>query len=386
MSSPGRIRVLHLITKLSIGGAQEYALLTAERLDRSRFEVHLAGMPGGEWEDRARSVADQVHLIPSMRRGIYGVQNSRAFLQIAALLREQRYHVVHTHSTNAGILGRLAGRLAGVPALVHTVHGFPFNDLTFSPLTRRLLVWLERLSAGCCDRLIMLSELNRLEALRWRLAPAGKMVVTPPGLDLSRFQSPADVAGKRRELGLEDGWPVVGMVGRLAEANAPQVFVEAAREVVRGRPDVHFLVVGDGPLRDRIKGLAADLPQVRFLGYRADIPEIMQALDVFVFPALWGGLSRALTEAMLAGCAVVATNINGVPDLVREGETGLLVTPRDPAAIASRVSCLLDDADLAARLGQNARARIGREFDIDLMVRRIMALYAEILRQKGVPA
>jgi len=379
-----RVKVLHLITELVWGGAQDNTLLTVERLDRERFEVHVAAAPRGDWEDRARSVADRLHIIPSMRRGIYALQNARAFLEIVALLRREKYQVVHTHSTNAGILGRAAARAVGVPVIVHTVHGFGFNDVTFPQWVRTLLTWLERLAARCCDRLIMVSELNKLEALEKRVAPADKLVTVYSGIDMAPFEGEVDVELKRSHLSLSDGSPVVGMVGRLSECNGPDSLVRAALKVLQERSNVQFLVVGDGPMRTQIEGLAQDAHQVKFLGYRADVPCILPVFDVFVSPARWGGLGRALTEAMIAARPVVATSVNGVPEIVRHGETGLLVPPDDPEAIAHAISYLLDNPDVAKRLGENARELVVPEFSADLMVQRIAALYEDLLALKGL--
>jgi len=379
-----KIKVLHLITELVVGGAQDNTFLTVGRLRRDRYEVDIAGAPGGEWESRAAESADHVFLIDSMKRGIHSLDNTKALVEIAALLRRQRYDVVHTHSTNAGILGRLAAAAVRTPVIVHTVHGFPFNDLTFAPSIRALLIALEQLSARFCDRLIMVSELNKLEALQKRIAPAWKMLTIHSGIDMARFEEPVNLEAKRRELGLMAGWPVVGTVGRLSECNAPEVFVRAACEVLAHRPEVHFVIVGDGPLRARVEALSAGFPQVKLLGYRSDVPEILRTFDMFAFPILWGGLGRALTEAMIAGKAVVASEVNGVPEIVHHGQTGLLVPPNDPEAIATSVLYLLDNPAVASKLGENARREVIPEFGADLMVRRIEALYEELLLEKGV--
>jgi glycosyltransferase involved in cell wall biosynthesis len=376
--------VLHLITEFALGGAQDNTFLTVKGLNRDRFQVDLAAAPGGNWESLARSVADRVFIIPSMKRGIYAFQNGRALLEIMALLKKQHYHIVHTHSTNAGILGRLAAKLVGTPIIVHTVHGFPFNDLTFSPTIRKILIWLERGAAHCSDQLVMVSELNKIEALQKRIAPADKMVTIHSGIDLTRFKEPVDIGAKRRELSLDDGWPLVGMVGRLSECNAPDVFVQAALRVLKGRSEVHFVIVGDGPLYFRVQTLAKGLPQIKFLGYRSDVPEILPTFDVFVFPIRWGGLGRALTEAMITGRPLVASAVNGVPEIVNHTETGLLVPPDDPEAIAKSVCYLLDNPDFAKRLGQNARTLVVPEFSADLMVQRIIGLYQKLLLKKDL--
>jgi glycosyltransferase involved in cell wall biosynthesis len=319
-----------------------------------------------------------------MQRGIYPVQNARALFEITRLLRRQDYQIVHTHSTNAGFLGRAAARLVGVPIVVHTVHGFPFNDLTFARPVRTLLVWLERVAADLSDHLVMVSELNKEEAVRRRIAAADKMTVIHSGIDMSLFQASVDRKAKRLELGLENDWPVVGWVGRLAEQNAPEVFLSAARQVLEEREKTNFIVVGGGDLYSEVNRLASYIPQVRLLGMRSDVPQILPIVDVFVSTCRWAGLGRAVTEAMIAKRPVIATAVNGVPEIVLNGETGLLVPPDTPGATAEKITCLLENAALARRLGENAREMVVPEFSAELMVSRVERVYEKLLSQEGI--
>jgi glycosyltransferase involved in cell wall biosynthesis len=367
-----------------VGGAQDNTFLTVEGLPRDRYEVHLAGAPGGSWQDRAESVADQLFLIPSLKRGTSVGQNLQALVEIRALLKRQKYDIVHTHSTNAGIFGRYAAKLAGTPLIVHTVHGFPFNDLTLSPTTRTVLIWLERLAALCSDCLIMVSELNKIEALKKRITLGTEMVTIYSGIDLSRFVEQPDVATKRKVLGFSESWPIVGMVGRLAESNAPDVFIQAAKRVLAERPNLYFAIVGDGPLRSTVEALTVDVPQCKILGYRSDIPQILPLFDIYVAPVLWGGLGRALTEAMVTGRPVVASAVNGVPEIVHHGETGLLVPPNDPDAIAREVCYLLDHPERAKQLGVAGQALVVPKFGAEQMVTGIATLYENLLLRKGL--
>jgi glycosyltransferase involved in cell wall biosynthesis len=379
-----RFRVLHLITHLEMGGAQENTLLTVEGLDSDRFEVHIASTPGGQWESRARAAAGHFFGIPSMKRGIFPLGNGRAFFEILRLLRNQRYHIVHTHSTNAGILGRVAARVARIPIVVHTVHGFPFDDLTFSPMIRATLLHLERFCARLSDKLLMVSDLNKLQALKSRIAPAKKCVVIHSGIDMRLFETKENTRFARLRFGLHDRWPIVGWVGRLCEQNAPEVFVRAARRVLQDRPNTYFIVVGDGHLRPNVEKLMGGFSQIKTLGYRQDVPQLLPLFDIFVSTVRWAGLGRALTEAMIAGRPVIATSVNGVPEIVLHGKTGLLVQPDDPDAVAEWVCYVLDHPDISAQLGCAAKALVVPEFSSDLMVQRITKLYDDLLASKGL--
>lgn len=378
-----RYKVLHLITHLGPGGAQDNTLLTVEGLDRSRFEVHLAAASGA-WEPRGRAAADRFFLVPSLRREVIAGSHISALRDIYALLKRERYHIIHTHSTHAGILGRVAAKIARTPIVIHTVHGFAFDDWTLSPRVRAALILLERFCARLTDRLIMVSKLNKEEALALRIAPEQKMVVIYSGIDLSRFPNGGHSRMTRSALGLEGHRRLVGWVGRLSEQNAPEVFIEVARRVSRARPDVQFLMAGDGPLECRCRELAAAIPQLTLMGHCSDVPGLLPLFDVFVSTVRWAGLGRAVTEAMIAGRPVIATSVNGVPEIVRHGETGLLVPPDEPQEVERALCYLLDHPEEASRLGENARACVVPEFGADLMVGRITKLYDDLLTRANL--
>ena len=304
---------------------------------------------------------------------------------IVRLLRQRRYHIVHTHSSKAGTLGRIAARLARTPIVVHTVHGFAFNDLTFSRLTRQMYLWLERFGARLSDQLVMVSELNRQEALAKRIVSAEKMTVIYSGIDLSRFANlPAkDVA--RRQLNIPDHHQVIGTVGRMATCNAPLLFIEAAHQLLAQFPDLTILMVGDDPKwRPRIEQAIGNESRIRLLGYRTDVPDILAALDVFMSSNMWGGLGRALTEALAANVPVAAFPVNGVPELVEDGVTGLHAQIGDSADLAAKTAQLLQHPAWAHQLATAGRERVWRTFGAEKMVTDLDQLYRRLLVDKGV--
>lgn len=380
-----RARILHLITKLPIGGAQDNTLMSVHGADRAIFQVDVASSPGGAWESRARRVADALHLIPSLRRDMAPAADLRAIIDIVRLLRRNRYHILHTHSSKAGILGRIAGRLARVPVVVHTVHGFAFNDLSFTSATRHMYLWLERIGARLSDQLVLVSELNRQEALARRIVSAEKATVIYSGIDLHRFARLPDPAVTRARLNIPANHAVVGNVGRMATCNAPLLFIEAAHRLLRHYPDTTILLLGDDPkLRPDVEAAAQGDPRIRLLGYRDDVPAVLAAMDVFTSSNLWGGLGRALTEALAAGLPAVAFPVNGVPELIEDGVTGLHATTGSASALADQTIRLLDSPPLAARLGAAGRRRVWAHFSAEQMVADLDALYRRLLATHGV--
>jgi glycosyltransferase involved in cell wall biosynthesis len=383
-----RIRVLHIITRLIVGGAQENTMLTAALLDPERYAVDVfsgpqTGPEGSLMEEvRARGVPLTIE--PTLVREIGPLKDMRALLALYRYIRRGRYNVVHTHSSKAGILGRWAAYFAGVPIVVHTVHGWGHHDRQH-PLVRRLYVLLERITQPITDRLIVVSPRNINKGLSDGIAGPGKYVTIRSGIELDRFRHPSRPPETvRTELGLPLGAPVVGTVTRLSPQKAPLDFVAAAARVVEHRPDVHFVIVGDGPLRADVEARLADLgltEQVHLTGLRRDVPELMHSFDLFALSSLWEGLPRVLPQAMAAGLPIVATAVDGNAEAVTDGVNGLLTSPGDPSAIADAVLQLLEDRALSAQMGDAGRARVG-EFGARKMVSDIAALYEALLAEE----
>ncbi len=376
-------KVLHLITHLDAGGAQDNTLITVENLPRSRYEVHLAaGIDYVDWQPRAVCGADRFISLPHLKHPIAPGHDVRAYVHLVKLLKKERYQILHTHSSKAGIIGRLAGRLTGVPYIVHTIHGFPWHDY-MPALQKQVYVRLERFVSRLTDRLITVSDLNKEEAIRYGLAPRDRIQTIYSGIDLAKFQVAGNAAEKKRQLNIPAGSPVIGMIGRLSRQKAPLDFVTAAKIILKRRPEVVFLLIGDGPDRDQVAAASAGFPQIRMLGQRDDIPELLALLDIFALSSLWEGLGRAMTEAMMMKVPVAVTRVNGVPELVAHGETGLLSDPADPVGLAENLLWLLDHPEERFAMARRGYRRVIPAFDADHMVGQIDALYQTLLANPG---
>jgi glycosyltransferase involved in cell wall biosynthesis len=378
-----RIKVLHLITRLIVGGAQDNTLVTVARHDRRRYEVHVAGNPAGEWRSRAEEVADAFHPLPDLVNPISPRRDPAALLAILRLLRRERFDVVHTHSSKAGVLGRLAARAAHVPAIVHTMHGPGIHDYMPRWKQRAYLVG-ELAAARCGDAVIAVCEANRRQAIeRFGVAPQ-RAVTIYSGIDLRRLDGPHDLAAARAALGAPEGAKVVLFVGRLDDAKALHLLLAAFADVVAARPDTVLALVGDGPDELALRTLADDLRianRVRFLGSRDDVPAFLRLADVFALSSLWEGIGRAMTEAMLMGVPVVVPAISGIPEVVRHDETGLLYPRGDVVALSAGLQRLLATPAEARRLGERARMETRARFEADDMVRSIEGVYDRLLAE-----
>lgn len=376
-----RIKVLHVITNFTAGAAGN-TFLSAVGMDPSRYEVWVVSSPGGEFWERSAAAGVRCVQLPEFVREISPGKDLVTLVALVRLIRRERFSIVHTHTTKAGFLGRAAARLCGTPVVVHTFHAFSFHDF-MRPATRRAYIALERLLRPLTDEFVAVSPLVAREAVEHRLAPPAGVSVIPSAVEAFE-DSAAPARPFRAELGVSASAPLIGTVGRLVFQKAPLDFVRMAARVASQRPDARFVMVGDGPLSDDAKLEAARLGvDVTFTGFRPDAAALAAEFTVFVMPSLYEGLGRALTEALVSGRPVVASAVNGIPDLVRPGETGLLAPPADPAAVADCVLWLLDHPEAAERMGRQGRTSVLALFRPERMCAALDEAYCRLL---GLPA
>ena len=361
-------------------------MLSAEGMDPERYEVWVAAAgPEGFWDRAERSGIHTVRL-PHLREQIAPLADLSVLIQLTRLIRRERFTVVHTHCAKGGILGRLAASFARTPVVVHTFHSFAAHPF-MSAARRALYRSLERLVRSMADRYVAVSPRVAREAVELGLAAPGTIQVVPSAVELDQIPDRPD-RSVRRELGIPEEGPVVGWVGRMVRQKAPEDFVAMAGLVHRTHPGTTFVMIGDAafesdPLERRTQEAAARLGiDIVFTGFRPDAPRLASTFDVFVVSSLYEGLGRALTEAMASGRPIVATAVNGIPDLVEPGSTGLLARPGDPEGLAEGVRWMLDHPQEARRMGTQARARVMHAFEPAVMSEMLDRLYRELL---GLP-
>jgi glycosyltransferase involved in cell wall biosynthesis len=383
---PRRHAIAHVITESHpFGGAQRNTLLTLRGLLDRGYRVELVCGPGGRLIAEARASRVPVHVVGHLVREPHPVRDLRALWHLYRLFRARHYRIVHTHSTKAGLLGRVAAWLAGVPAVVHTVHGFPFEMRR--DWRTRLYTVVERLVTLVTDRVICVGETLRQQAAVLGIAPRQKLVTIYSGIDFAAYRPRRRPSEAKRALGLEAAWPIVGSVGYLVEAKAQHYLVEAVALLAATYPRIMLLLCGEGPLRPRLERQIEDLGvvgHVRLLGECDDIADLLGVFDVYGMSSRREGVGRALSEAMYRGLPVVATSVAGVGELVVHEETGLLVPPHDPRALASALDRLASDGDLARRLGAAGRRRVRELMDVERMNNDLDRLYGPFMAsQRG---
>ena len=390
MSTLRRPRVAHVITRLIVGGAQENTLASVVGLRRrGRFDADLilgpTYGPEGSLVPAAREQGVEPHLVWSLRREVNPLLDPVALGALTLMFRRGRYDIVHTHSSKAGVLGRIAARAARVRAIVHTVHGWGFNDRQ-PLLVNRTFTAAERWCAGFTDALVTVTPHDTAVGLALGIGRSALYTTIRSGIDVAHFRSPRRPRQEvRDELGLPADAPVVASVMRLAPQKAPLDFVDAAGRLLREVRDARILIVGDGPLRQAAEARCRALgirERVVFTGLRTDVADLLAASDVLALASLWEGLPRVIPQAMAAGLPVVATAVAGNAEAVTDGVTGVLVPPGEPAALGSALAALLADRTRAAAMGAAGRARVD-EFSVDRMVNDLERLYARFLPQAG---
>jgi glycosyltransferase involved in cell wall biosynthesis len=379
-----KIKVLIVITRLTIGGDTNVVLDIAEYLNTNpQYEVQLAVGPVLKHEVDLTYLAYErgipTTLIPNLINHINPWLNLKALLELLAVIRRCKFDVVHTHSSVAGVVGRFAAFITRVPVIVHHVHGWGIQE-NMSTAVKTLYLILERICALFTDRLIAVSAPTIQKGLAYRICKEEKFALIYNGINLEKFRQKVDRQKVFSELGLDLECKIVGMIARLDQQKNPLDFIRAAGVVVKKYPKVQFLIAGDGSLRSECESLIDQL-NLRgtffLLGYRDDINKIMPILTLTVLSSLWEGLPVVFQEAMSAGKPTVANDVDGARDVIMDGETGYLVTPHQPEEMAERILYLLNNDVICHEMGLTAQ-KYSERFSGEQMVENITSLYREL--------
>ena len=382
------IRILHIHTLPIVSGSGINTFLSMQGMDKTLYEVDLACAPGGRLISLVEENHMEVRTFKNMVQPFRPFKDTLALLDLTAFLRKNPYHIVHTHNSKAGFLGRLAAKLVGVPVIVHTVHGFAFHDQ--EPLWRQMLFRnLERLASRWSDRMIFISQPLIDWALKDHIVGEDKITKIYSGIQLDKFH-PVKSEEKdqiRSKWSIKKEEAVVGIVSKLWEGKGHTVLIEAFKLLKEKIKDAKLVIVGEGYLYDELfrrVGNNGLRDSVLFTGFQMDVSEIIATFDVAVLPSFFEGMGRVILEAMAMEKPIVASRVGGIPDLIDQGINGLLVRPGDARELADALERVLSDNGLAKRLGREGRKRIKDQFSADVMVRSIEKLYRELLARKGI--
>lgn len=381
-----KIRIAQIITRLDWGGSADIIRILCESLPADKYEIKLiVGKtlhPADKTKDFFNKFKDNIIPVPWLKRDINPLFDFLALLNLCLILKKKRFDIVHTHTAKAGALGRLAAHLAGNRKLIHMPHGNNFYGY-FNPVVSRAVVWIERFLSRYTTVFVTLSELEKKELIEYTVAPAQKIKVVPSGLDLEfkniDFNS---CQAKKMDFGFNPEQKIVGLISRLEPIKGVQYFIEAIPEVIKNNNEAAFLIVGEGSLRRKLEDRARELGvsgKVIFAGWREDILEVISFLEILVQPSLNEAIGRVLLEAQGLGVPVIATSVGGIPEVVKDGITGILVPAKDTKQLALAICRLLEDSQIRLAMSKNAREWIDEKFSAAKMIRELDSLYKEIL-------
>lgn len=382
-----KAKIVHIITKMELGGAQQNTLYTVSHLNPEKFQVYLITGHGGELFEQALAWGNTM-VVADLIREIRPLQDFRAFVELCRLLKKIKHAppsdapvIVHTHSSKAGIIGRWAARCSAVPTIIHSIHGFGFHEQ--QPWwIRNFFIVLERLTARITTRFIAVSKANKALGESLHIFSPAAATVIRSGIAIPQFLNPRISEDTlRSELGIPRAAPVVSMIACLKPQKAPLDFIAVCDLVRQSLPEAHYLLVGDGVLREAVEREVekrALREHLHLLGWRHDIAELLRVTDVLALTSRWEGLPRVFPQAMAAGVPIVATRVDGAPEAVIDGVNGFLLAPGNLAEMAQKIIFLLKNPLQARSMGEKGASMV-EEFDIEEMLRQQEALYEHLL-------
>lgn len=370
------MRVVHIIGTRIFGGAEAHILSLLLGLRKiSGMETCLVVFHDSPLVAKARKENISVRLFDIPRKF-----DLLAFVRLVRFLKRYRPHIVHTHGSKANLLGRLAAKLAGVEFVVTTVHSFIEADMEMNRVKRALWGYLDFSLVRLSDKLITVSNQLREHFLSRGITPA-KVATIYNGVDSNLY-----LFNPRPDACQLSGSFIVGTVARLTREKGLENLLKAAKTVLTKYPEAHFTVVGDGPRREELESLGAELGianKVNFVGHRDDVSEYWKAFTVFVLPSLLEGTPRVILEAMAVGCPVVASCVGGIPEIIEDGQTGILISSGNPEKLAQAIEELLGDSQKRQQLQINARDIIEKKFSLTIMTERTYQVYQALVGDIG---
>ncbi|MBN1445226.1 MAG: glycosyltransferase family 4 protein [Candidatus Omnitrophica bacterium] len=388
------MKICHVITRLVVGGAQENTIFTVNGLKEKGYDVDLVSGPTtgpeGSLEKQVNTEKGiSLIIVKELVRNINPVYDIICLFKLIILFRKKRYDIVHTHSAKAGILGRIAAKIAcRKTAIIHTVHGLSFHEFQ-SPLRNILYITAEKIAAIFTDRFICVGGVMKEKSLRAGIGREGEYSIVYSGFDIRPYvEADRHREFKRKSLGIKDNEKVIGMVGRLYHLKGQEYLMEAFAEVVKEHPDTKLLIVGDGILRADLEAFAKEnniSRKVIFTGLvpPSEIPGFISAMDILVHTSLREGLPKAVAQGFAGGRPVLAFDVDGAKELVVNDKTGYLIPPKDTSLLTGKINFLLKNPGISYKMGENGRDVVSNLFPVEKMVGSIEKIYMELLEKNG---
>jgi len=368
-----KIKIAYFVISEVRAGVEEHILDLMLRLDKRRFEISLICPPKlvAAFQDELKTLSFNVHEIK-----VRGYRDLKSLFKLFYIFRQEKFDIVHSHMFRSSFICTPVAKLAGIPIIIETDHG--------REAWRKGIIkgsyFIDRFIAGLTTKIISVSEACEKYLLGEKRIPKEKVIVIQNGRDLSIYNPviPVNLVSLRQELGVEDGCTVFGVVGRLEDQKGHIYLLEAIPKVMKTSKNFKILIIGDGSLREKLESRAKELgikDQLIFTGFRSDIPKLLRVVDVFILPSLFEGLPLVAIEASAMGKPVIATAVDGTPEVIIDGKTGILVPPGDPESLSKAMLYLLYNPSQCALLGQNGRDYVNQYFSIERQIQETEEVY-----------
>jgi len=386
-----KIKVAHIIARMITGGADENTLFTIEGLNKDKYEIDL--ITGEELDkdilNKVKNHPFGIIQIKGLKWKLNFLYDPIVLLKLIKLLKRKRYDIVHTHTTKAGILGRIAAYISGVPVIVHGLHGSTFQAFN-SGLLNGLLFLFERLTGRFTNAYISVSKVLSETYIEKGIGKKDNHYTVYSGMELSKFYQARDKVNykeKYEELAINTGDFIIGNVARLETRKGHKFLIDAFKNIVEMQENsqVRLLIIGEGNKREYLENYTQELnlgDKVIFTGYREDVEELMAVMDIFVLTSLREGLPRVLVQAAAVGIPSVAFNVDGVPEIIKDNYNGFLVNVKDTEQLENRIIQYMNNKELVSLHGRNGREFIENRWSIKGMVDRIDKIYQNLVREK----
>jgi glycosyltransferase involved in cell wall biosynthesis len=377
-----KCKILFVIDNIEFGGGERGFAQLINGLPEDRYEISVACLPGGLFEEKIEK--NKAKVIPLDLRNRFNPGN---ILRLANIVKREGVDIIHSQGSRADFYSRIVAKLATVPVLISTIQ-MPVEGYDVTPLKRLIYVVLDRFSERFVDEFIVVSEkLRKILIYKHKINPE-KVITIYNGIEVDEYKPNVEEfrsqeSQVRMEFALARDVPVIGAIGRLVWQKGFEYLIEAVPEVSKEYPDAKFLIVGEGPLKSKLKVKSEKLrveDKVIFTGFRTDIKDILSAIDILVIPSLLEGFPMITLEAMAMEKPIIATNIDGITEQITDGTNGILIPPKDPSAIAQAIIRLINDRESGRKLGLAARKKVEQEFSVEKMVSKIEKVYLSLLK------
>lgn len=366
-------KILYIVTQSELGGASRYIFDLARNLPSDKFEVIVAGGGVGELGEKINALGLNYYHLNNLVREIEPFRDLLAVYEICRLIIKTKPDIVHLNSSKAGVVGSIAAKICGVKKIIYTAHGFVFNE-PLSTFKKNLYRWSEKITSNCKDKIICVSEFDRQSALKNKIAKSSKLMTINNGIEALDF---ADATESKKILGVPADSIVIGTVANLYRTKGLNFLISAIVKSKINHPGIYLRIVGDGELANELAKQINELNAQNYIkvGKISHAYRYLKAFDIFVMSSVKEGFPYALLEAMAAGLPIVATKVGGIPEMIETDKTGSLVDAKNVDAISTAVESLLTDKQKMLALGANAKREVEKEFRLDKMIAKTIAVY-----------